>query len=127
MLRNFFTPCLSCKFLTGHHCIELEYRKDFRKKTEIAGTVRSVTMPKQLASRCTIADHSNGGLLLHLIDRVPVNKDDKLIVSYQPDNGSSPEIERVIAVRHLDPGLRIGGAFVDNHAGRSNQAGGALH
>ena len=104
--------------------IELEYRKDFRKKTEIAGTVRPVSMPKQLAKRCTIADHSSGGLRLHLLDPVAVQKNDKLIVSYPPDNSSTTEIERVIAVRHLETGSRIGGAFVDERSKRMAPEGG---
>lgn len=97
--------------------IELEFRKDFRKKTEISGTVRPLTTPKQRARQCTIADHSTGGLLLHLADEVPVRKDDKLIVSYQPDIYSSMEVERVITVRHLDGAMRIGGAFIDDFSG----------
>lgn len=97
--------------------IELEFRQDFRKKTEIAGTVRPLATPKDRARHCTIADHSTGGLLLELTEKVPVRKDDKLIVSYQPDTGSALEVERVIAVRHLDAGTRIGCAFVDDVSG----------
>ena len=106
--------------------IELEFRKDFRKKTEISGTVRPVTTPKQRARQCTIADHSEGGLLLHLADEVPVRKNDKLIVSYQPDVGSPLEIERVISVRHLDAGRRIGCAFLDDFSEHLAHAGSAV-
>lgn len=106
--------------------IELEFRKDFRKKTEITGTVRPLTTPKHRARQCTIADHSTGGLLLHLADAVPVRKDDKLIVSYQPDTGSAMEVERVITVRHLDAGMRIGGAFIDDFSGQMAHKGSAV-
>lgn len=102
--------------------IELEFRKDFRRKTDISGTVRPLTTPRQRARQCTIADHSTGGLLLHLADAVPVRKDDKLIVCYQPDIDSSVEVERVITVRHLDGGMRIGGAFIDDFSGHMAQA-----
>jgi hypothetical protein len=60
-----------------------------------------------------IADHSNGGLLLEITEEVPIKKDDRLIVCYRPDSTAHCEEERIITVRHYDPGTRIGGAFID--------------
>ena len=37
MLRNFFTPCLSCKFLTGHHCFKT--KENYEKAKEVVATM----------------------------------------------------------------------------------------
>ena len=94
--------------------IELETRKDYRRKTNISATFRAATTPKIRARNCTIADQSEGGLLLQINEAVPVNTNDHLIVSFFTGSATLMETERVISVRHYDEGLRIGGAFVDD-------------
>ena len=82
----------------------------------ITGTVRALTTPRERARPCTIADQSSGGLLLRLEGEVPVQKDDRLIVSF-PVEGQTPHlVERVISVRHYELGLGLGGSFVDETA-----------
>lgn len=93
--------------------IDLEFRQDYRQKTNITGNFRALSTPKARARQCVIADQSNGGLLLAITDEVPINQDDQLIVCYRPDLDASHEIERVITVRHYDQGSRIGGAFIE--------------
>lgn len=93
--------------------VDLEFRHDYRQKSHIVGSFRAFSSPKERSRRCVIADHSMGGLLLHVHDDLPIKQDDHLIVSYLPDSNSLREIERVIRVRHYTPGSRIGGAFVD--------------
>jgi len=93
--------------------VDLEFRQDYRQKTNIAGSFRALSTPKSRARQCVIADHSNGGLLLKITDEVPIKQDDRLIVCYRPDVDSPHEIERIIRVRHYDRGSRIGGAFAD--------------
>lgn len=95
--------------------VDLEFRQDYRKKTNITGSFRALSTPKARARHCLIADHSNGGLLLQIGEEVPIKEDDRLIVSYRPDLDSPHEIERIITVRHYDRGTRIGGAFIDTH------------
>ncbi len=98
---------------TKTFAVDLEFRHDFRQKSHIVGSVRAFSSPKERSRRCVIADQSIGGLLLHVQEDLPIKQDDRLIVSYPPDNDSHREIERVISVRHYTPGYRIGGAFVD--------------
>ena len=93
--------------------VDLEFRHDYRQKSHLIGSFRALSSPKERARHCVIADHSNGGLLLHVTEELPIKQDDHLIVSYRPDNSSPREIERVISVRHYAPGYRIGGAFID--------------
>ena len=95
--------------------VDLEFRQDYRKKTNIPGSFRAVSTPKARARHCVIADHSTGGLLLQIAVEVPIKQDDRLIVCYRPDLDSPHEIERIITVRHYDRGNRIGGAFIDIH------------
>lgn len=97
--------------------IELETRKDYRRKTNISATFRAATTPKTRARQCTIADQSEGGLLLQITEAVPVKTNDQLIVSFFTDSSTLRETERVISVRHYDEGLRIGGAFIDDVSG----------
>lgn len=96
--------------------VDLEFRQDFRQKTNIAASYRALTTPRSRARPCVIADQSNGGLLLAISDDVPVAQDDRLIVSYFPDVDARHEIERVVRVRHHERGSRIGGAFIDDSA-----------
>lgn len=93
--------------------IDLEFRQDYRQKTNITGNFRALSTPKARARQCVIADQSNGGLLLEITDEVPIKQDDRLIVCYRPDLDSSHEIERIITVRHYDRSSRIGGAFIE--------------
>jgi len=93
--------------------VDLEFRQDYRQKTNISGSFRALTTPRARARQCVIADHSNGGLLLQITDAVPIKEDDRLIVCYRPDVDSPREIERVIRVRHYDRARHIGGAFID--------------
>jgi len=93
--------------------VDLEFRQDYRQKTNIAASFRALSTPKARARQCVIADHSNGGLLLAITEEVPIKQDDRLIVCYRPDADSPHEIERIISVRHYHQGSRIGGAFLD--------------
>jgi len=93
--------------------VDLEFRQDFRQKTNLSCSIRPFSTPKERARHCIIADQSSGGLLLHVTDEVPIRHNDTLIVSYRPDSNSSQEIERIISVRHYHPGRHIGGAFID--------------
>lgn len=94
--------------------VDLEFRQDFRQKTNLSCSIRPFSTPKERARHCTIADQSSGGLLLHVTDEVPIKPNDILIVSYRPDSNSPREIERIISVRHYHPGHHIGAAFIDN-------------
>ena len=94
--------------------VDLEFRKDFRKRTSISATFRALTTPKTRARRCIIADQSDGGLLLHINEEVPVKANDQLVVSIPADNITYRETERVLSVRHYEMGFRIGGAFIDD-------------
>lgn len=93
--------------------IVLEFRKDFRRKTNINGFFRALSTPRERARRCVIADLSDGGLLLHFTEKIPIKTDDQVIVSYRPDNTFADEVEKVLCVRHYTPGYRLGGAFID--------------
>ena len=103
--------------------VEVEFRKDFRRKTQLVGTVRALTTPRRRARQCTIADQSSGGLLLRLDEEVPVKKDDRLIVSIPLEGQATQMVERIISVRHCDLGLGIGGAFVDEQGEQAPYAG----
>ena len=98
--------------------IELEFRKDYRKKTSINATLRTLSTPKKRARRCTIVDQSENGLLLRLAEELPIKEDDQLIVSFPAENNARRSTERIIKVRHCDLGLQIGGTFIDNSARR---------
>jgi hypothetical protein len=93
--------------------VDLEFRQDFRTKSNITATFRALSTPRARARQCVVADQSNGGLLLRIGEDVPIKTDDRLIVSYRPDADAPQEIERVISVRHYEQGRRIGGAFID--------------
>lgn len=93
--------------------VDLEFRQDYRTRSNIAATFRALSTPRARARQCVVADQSNGGLLLHIGEEVPIKTDDRLIVSYRPDADSPQEIERIISVRHYERGSRIGGAFID--------------
>jgi hypothetical protein len=93
--------------------VDLEFRQDYRQKTNITGSFRALSTPRARARQCIIADHSTGGLLLAITDEVPIKQDDRLIVCYRPNADSAHEVERIISVRHYDRGNRIGGAFID--------------
>ncbi len=99
--------------------VDLEFRQDYRQKTHLSGSIRALSTPKERARHCIIADQSNGGLLLHVTDEVPINNNDTLIVSYRPDSNSLQEIEKMISVRHYAQGHHIGGAFIDPHPQRN--------
>ncbi len=101
--------------------VEIEFRQDYRRKTEITGTVRALTTPRERARPCTIADQSSGGLLLRLDGEVPVKRDDRLIVSYPLDAQAPHLVERIISVRHYDLGLGLGGAFIDEQGETDHQ------
>jgi len=92
--------------------VDLEFRQDYRIKSSIQATFRALSTPSTRARQCVIVDISTGGLLLNAQEAVPVGKDDRLVVCYRPE-GELIELERIIRVRHLDQGRRIGGAFVD--------------
>lgn len=93
--------------------VDFEFRQDYRQKTNIAGTFRALTTPRNRARKCLIADQSLGGLLLTINEMVPVKQDDRLIVCYRPTPDAPHEIERIINVRHYAQGQAIGGAFID--------------
>lgn len=103
--------------------IDLEFRRDYRTKTNISANFRALSTPKSRARQCTIADQSSGGLLLQIPERLPIKKDDRLIVSYRPDSSFTQEIERIITVRHYDLGHRLGGAFLDAPVGEEYVSG----
>ena len=95
--------------------VALEFRQDYRKKTQLDASFRALSTPRARARRCVIADLSEGGLMLRITDEVPIKQNDRLIVCYRPDSDAPHEIERIISVRHHDRGNRIGGAFIDIH------------
>ncbi|WP_310599918.1 hypothetical protein [Desulfobulbus sp.] len=97
--------------------VDLEFRQDYRQKSDIPGSLRALTTPKNRARQCAIVDHSPKGLLLAIADPLPIKRDDWLVVNYRPDAGA-PEVERLIRVCHYQPGALIGGTFVDIGAGR---------
>jgi hypothetical protein len=98
--------------------VDLEFRHDYRQKSNLIGSFRALSSPKERARHCVIADHSSGGLLLQMAEELPIKQDDRLIVSYRPDSSSPRDIERIISVRHYAPGYRIGGAFIDTNPQR---------
>ncbi|MDR2548666.1 MAG: hypothetical protein LBD10_00420 [Desulfobulbus sp.] len=97
--------------------VDLEFRQDYRQKSDIAGSLRALSTPRNRARQCVIVDHSPRGLLLAIADPLPIKQDDWLVVNYRPDV-DSPEVERLIRVCHYQPGALVGGTFVDTGAGR---------
>ena len=95
--------------------IDLEFRQDFRQRSNIVGSLRAMTTPRDRARQCLIVDYSIGGLRLAISDALPIKKDDRIIVRYRPDADSS-EVERVLMVRHYQMGSQIGCTFIDNGA-----------
>ena len=99
--------------------VALEFRQDYRQKSDISGYFRALSTPRARARHCIIADQSNGGLLLYVTEEVPIKTDDRVIVSYRPDSSFPREIEKTIRVRHYEPGHSLGGAFVETFPPRS--------
>jgi hypothetical protein len=108
--------------------VALEFRQDYRQKTHIIAHFRALSTPRARARSCIIADQSKGGLLLQVMEDVPIKQDDHVIVSYRPDNSFSQEIEKTLRVCHYHPEHGIGGAFIEpppQRKGRARQV--ALH
>ena len=93
--------------------VALEFRQDYRQKSHIMAHLRALSTPRARARSCIIADQSNGGLLLQVMEEVPIKQDDHIIVSYRPDSSFSQEIEKTLRVCHYHPEHGFGGAFIE--------------
>lgn len=93
--------------------VALEFRQDYRQKTHIMAHFRAPSTPRARARSCIVADQSKGGLLLQVMEEVPIKQGDKVIVSYRPDSSFSQEIEKTLRVCYYHPGHGIGGAFIE--------------
>jgi len=93
--------------------VALEFRQDYRQKTHILGHFRALSTPRARARSCIIVDQSKGGLLLQVMEEVPIKQDDHVIVSYRPNNSFSQEIEKTLRVCHYHPEHGIGGTFIE--------------
>ena len=104
---NIICPC------SATFPVALEFRQDYRQKTHIMAHFRALSTPRARARSCIVADQSKGGLLLQVMEEVPIKQDDHVIVSYRPDSSFSQDIEKALRVCHYHPGHGIGGAFIE--------------
>ena len=93
--------------------IEIEYRKNYRKKTNIYGKYRSVLEPSYIQRDCIIINLSITGVAVKILDGLKINNDDELIINFTLDDPEKHEIEKTVKVLHVDVENRIiGGEFL---------------
>jgi c-di-GMP-binding flagellar brake protein YcgR len=92
--------------------VEIEFRKEYRKKVNIAGIYREKTRSPIEAQGCTVTDISLGGLAITINNKTSVELSDELVVSFRLDDTLPNVIDKTINVRHFDRDKKIGGEFI---------------
>lgn len=102
--------------------IDIEFRKHFREKVNLAGRYRKTTAPGEDSKDCTIVDLSMGGILIKIFDDDTIAEHDELIVNFSLNDKMHPAVERKIKVRHVDSKEKIGGEFIESESNASDSA-----
>ena len=92
--------------------VDLNFRKNLRKKTDLAGTCHKASEHKSLSVECLIVNLSFRGIGIKLLQPVNIVKGSQLVVSFVLDDTKKTLVERKLLVRHLEDNY-IGGEFVD--------------
>lgn len=92
--------------------VDLNFRKNIRKKTDLTGICYKVPGDKSSAEDCMIENLSFRGIGLKLFNAGAIQKDDELVVAFTLDDPRKTSVERKLKVHHVDEDY-IGGEFVD--------------
>ena len=92
--------------------VELNFRKNVRKKTDLPGTYYKVPGHKSAAEECRIVNISFRGIGIKLFREGVVKKGDKIHVSFTLDDARETKVERKVHVLHAE-GSYLGGEFID--------------
>lgn len=92
--------------------VDLNFRKNIRKKTDLTGTCYKIPGHESSAEECMIKNLSFRGIGLKLFNEGTIKKDDELVVSFTLDDPRMTPVERKLRVHYVD-GDYIGGEFVD--------------
>lgn len=92
--------------------VDLNFRKNFRKKTALVGTCYKVSEGESAVGECLIKNLSFRGIGLKLKKENDIAKGDELIVLFTLDDARMTMIKRKIIVHYVD-GTYIGGEFID--------------
>ncbi|MBC8316808.1 MAG: hypothetical protein H8E41_02815 [Desulfobulbaceae bacterium] len=92
--------------------VDLNFRKNIRKQTALAGLCYKVSEGKSAARECLIKNLSFRGIGLKLQKENGAAKGDEFIVSFTLDDAKMTKIKRKMIVHHIE-GTYVGGAFVE--------------
>lgn len=92
--------------------VDLNFRKNIRKKTDLAGKYYKESGHKSAAEECQVVNLSFRGVGLKIYREGTVEKDNKLIVAFTLDDTRQTAVERKVQVRHVE-GSYVGAEFID--------------
>jgi hypothetical protein len=96
--------------------IDIEFRKYYRKKTNIIGSYRPVQVTHESAKACIVTDLSLGGLAIKTTNDPTIKAGDELIINFRLDIKKQNLIEKTIKVLHVDSNNGIaGGSFLESN------------
>ncbi len=96
--------------------IDIEFRKHYRKKTNIIGSYRKTKVALEKAKACIVTDLSLGGLSIKTTNDPTIQAGDELIINFRLDTKKQNQIEKIIQVLHIDSASGIaGGAFLESN------------
>ena len=92
--------------------VDLNFRKNFRKKTELKGICYKLSAHKSSEEECQIVNLSFRGVGIKFFKESNFVKDDELVVSFILDDTKKTAVKRKLQVLHAE-GSYIGGKFID--------------
>ena len=93
--------------------VEIDFRQSYRRKVNFPGTYRMAASSPEKARACTVVDLSFGGMGIQIFDDPSIKVYDELVISFRLDDKNMSQIDKTIAVRHVNSGNEIGGKFTD--------------
>lgn len=92
--------------------VDLNFRKNIRKKMDLSGTFHKASEHKSLAVECRIKNLSFRGIGIELFQEGNISKGDKVVVSFTLDDTKNTLVKRKMQVHHV-VGNYIGGEFIE--------------
>jgi len=105
-------------YCDNRFAIDIEFRKNFRKKVDFFGSYRLTSESTYNSKDCKIINLSLGGIGFKITSDSTLKDGDLLIIKFILDNKEKHEIERTIKIRYIDQltGM-VGGEFLYSQIG----------
>ncbi|MCB2181889.1 MAG: PilZ domain-containing protein [Desulfobulbaceae bacterium] len=100
----------SCK---NEFLINLNFRKEIRKKVDIEGKYRKASLHHSNMEECCVVDLSFRGVRLKIQDTQHLKVDDELILHFILDDTRKTEVERKIRICNITGEGYVGAQFLD--------------